>query len=238
MIKPQKFSTRLSYIQKASSKVYLKRFDLVEPKEMEFLSGHTVMLQVAPGVNRSMSIASPPHEKTSIFVAHDVSPMGPYSQWTVNAKIGDTMNFIGPLGVFVLDRESPRKRVFVATGTGVSPFRSMILDALEKEDTGDKKHDYALYWGLRHEEDIFWKEELEALVAKHPNFTFVLTLSQPSEGWTGKRGRVGDHVFTIEQNLLGCDFYLCGNRAMVSDMEAGLLAKGVPKEQIKKELFY
>ncbi|MBI5619851.1 hypothetical protein HY950_02730 [Candidatus Gottesmanbacteria bacterium] len=251
--KPQKFTSRLASIQKVSSKVYLKRFELVGPKEITFLPGQTVMLQVASGVNRSMSIASAPVEKTSILVAHDVSPMGPYSQWTINARVGDTMSFVGPLGMFVLDRESPRKRVFVATGTGVSPFRSMLWDlslrsasrrrsnlsseAIATSPTAPR-NDITLYWGLRREEDIFWKEEFEELAAKHPNFRFVLTLSQPSVAWPGKRGRVGDHVFAEEKNLLDCDVYLCGSKAMVTEMEAALLAKGVPKEQIKKELFY
>jgi len=72
--KPHRFTSRLGYIEKVSSKVYLTRFDLVEPREITFLAGQTVMLQVAPGVNRSMSIASPPSEKTSVLVAHDVSP--------------------------------------------------------------------------------------------------------------------------------------------------------------------
>ncbi len=279
--RPQRFTSRLGFIQKVSSKVYLKRFDLVEPKEITFLPGQTVMLQVAPaspaggpGVNRSMSIASPPSEKTSILVAHDVSPMGPYSQWTLKAKVGDPMNFIGPLGAFILDAESPRRRVFVATGTGVAPFRSMLLDQLSGAEVGtpwsrdgqgpdlqgihkrlgakavtgaayavppralSPFHEFVLYWGLRREEDIFWKDEFEELAVKYPNFKFVLTLSQPSESWVGRKGRVGDHVFVDEQNLMGCDYYLCGNKPMVSEMEAALLAKGVPKEHIKKELFY
>ena len=282
MIKPQKFTSRLASMEKVSSKVYVKRFDLIEPKEIAFLAGQTVMLQVAPGVNRSMSIASPPSIHTSILVAHDVSPNGPYSQWTVHASVGDSMNFIGPLGVFVCDAQSPRGKIFVATGTGIAPFRSMLLDQLsalrsqknldpssvslsadhtrygKEKMKPDKIFSFpapiALYWGLRHEEDIFWNEELEKLAANPPaggpNFKFVLTLSQPSDnwpasnalrsnaGWSGKRGRVGDHVFTHEQNLMGSDFYLCGNKPMVTEMEAALLAKGVPKEQIKRELFY
>ena len=267
--KPQKFTSRLAFIEKVSSKVYVKRFDFIEPKEITFLPGQTVMLRVAPGVNRSMSIASPPSEKTSILVAHDVSPIGPYSQWTINAKVGDPMNFIGPLGVFVLDVQSPRRKVFVATGTGIAPSRSMVLDQLSvlrsqknldpssvslptnHSRYGNEKvkpdkifslpAPIILYWGLRHEEDIFWKEEFEALAAGHPNFQFVLTLSQPSESWQSagvRRGRVSDHVFIDEQNLMASDFYLCGNKPMVTEMEAALLAKRVPKEQIKRELFY
>lgn len=227
--KPQLFTARLGYIEKVSSKVYLKRFDLLEPKKITFLSGQTVMFRVSPGVNRSMSMASPPYQNNTILVAHDVSPMGPYSQWTIHAKVGDTMQFMGPLGAFILNTESPRKKVFIATGTGIAPFRSMVL--------GDVSH-ASLYWGLRHEEDIFWKDEFDTLAQQNQNFRFVLTLSQPQETWSGKRGRVGDHVFVNEKNLSENDYYLCGSREMIKEMESRLLSAGVPKEQIKKELFY
>lgn len=232
--KPQLYTTRLGYIEKVSSKVYLKRFDLVEPKEITFLPGQTVMLHIAPGVNRSMSIASPPTEKTSITVAHDVSPMGPYSQWTVQAKVGDEMSFMGPLGIFVLDKASPRKKIFVATGTGVAPFRAMLLDYLGSGGTGE----IVFYWGLRHEEDIFWQKEFTALATKYPNFHFFLTLSQPLPTWRGLRGRVGDHLFFNEKNLVSDEFYLCGSKEMIFDMRSQLLSAGVPKEQVKSELFY
>lgn len=232
--KPQQFTTRLSYIQKVSSKVYLKRFDLVEPKEMNFVAGQTVMLHIAPGVNRSMSIASPPSEKTSITVAHDVSPMGPYSQWTIQAKVGDQMSFMGPLGIFTLDKQSSRKKIFVATGTGIAPFRAMLFDYFGGGGTAE----IVLYWGLRHEEDIFWQREFDQLTQTYPIFHFVLTLSQPQPSWPGLRGRVGDHLFADEKNLAQDEFYLCGSKEMIYQIKDQLLAATVPKEQIKSELFY
>jgi CDP-4-dehydro-6-deoxyglucose reductase len=235
--KPKKFLSRLASIEKISSKVYLERFELVSPSEITFLSGQTVMLSIAPGVNRAMSIASPPSENTSITLVHDVSPMGSYSKWAVSAKAGDQMQFMGPLGNFVAykpacrrGRESPRRKIFVATGTGIAPFRSMILDMPSETMT--------LYWGLRHEEDIFWQKELEEFSNSHPNFQFVLTLSQPLENWEGKRGHVGDHLFADEKNLPGIDFYLCGNKDMITDMREKLKAAGVPDAQVKFELFY
>lgn len=237
MSKPQKFTSRLASIEKVSSKVYLKRFDLVTPREIAFLPGQTVMLQVAPGINRSMSIASPPSEKTSILVAHDVSPMGPYSRWTINANVGDEMHFIGPLGMFILDAASPRKKVFIATGTGIAPFRSMITDELNRQGTRNNKQ-MTLFWGLRHETDVYWKDEFTSLADQHTHFQFVLTLSQGSPAWTGFRGHVTDHVLRLEKDWENSDFYLCGNKMMVDQMREGLLTKNVPKGQIKSELFY
>ncbi|MCX6793495.1 MAG: FAD-binding oxidoreductase [Candidatus Gottesmanbacteria bacterium] len=228
--KPKKYSARLASIEKISSKVYIERFELLEPKEITFLSGQTVMLYVAPGVNRAMSIASPPFEKTSITLVHDVSPMGVYSKWALSAKAGALMELMGPLGNFVAYKESPRRKVFVATGTGIAPFHSMILDGIPSSGV-------SLYWGLRHEEDIFWQKEFEELSSSYPNFRFVLTLSQSSDSWVGKRGHVQDHIFS-QKNLREYEYYICGNKEMVSDMREKLKAANIPNEQVKFELFY
>jgi CDP-4-dehydro-6-deoxyglucose reductase len=230
---PQKYSARLASIEKISGKVYLERFELVEPKEITFLPGQTVMLYVAPGVNRAMSIASPPSEKTSIMLVHDVSPMGSYSKWALVAAVGDPMEFMGPLGAFILDRESHRKKVFVATGTGIAPFYGMAVDYLTHNGTDS----VTLYWGLRHEEDIFWQKEFEELSHTYPTFRFVLTLSQPDDSWQGKRGHVQDHIL-FQQNLREAEYYVCGNKAMVDDMRVKLKSANVPDTQVKFELFY
>jgi NAD(P)H-flavin reductase len=248
---PQKFLSRLASIEKISNKVYLERFELVEPKEISFLPGQTVMLYVAPAcagrpaVNRTMSIASPPSEKTSITLAHNVSPMGPYSKWALSANVGDSMEFMGPLGAFILDRESHRKKVFVATGTGIAPFYGMAVDYLSTGGTDD----VTLYWGLRYEEDIFWQKEFEQLSHSYSNFRLILMLSQPASthgestrggpaaSWVGKRGHVQDHIFG-ERNLSNADYYLCGSKVMVDDMREKLKANGVSDNQVKFELFY
>ncbi len=232
--KPQKYQVTVLSKEKVSTKVYLVRFALVAPTEMTFLAGQTVMFHVGEGVNRSMSIASTSDEKNSLLVVHDVGPMGPFSQWTIDAKVGDAITFIGPLGIFVLDRESPRKKVLVATGSGIAPFRGMLLDYLEHGGTDD----VTLYWGLRHEEDMFWEHELTQVSLKYPNFRFVLTLSRPADTWQGKLGHVEAHIFADEVNLPGSDFYLCGNKEMIHEMQETLAARGVPKAQIKSELFY
>lgn len=231
---PQHFTATVSSKKQIADNIYLVTFTLENPSELHFVAGQSLMLHIAEGVNRSMSIASPPREAKNILMCHDVSPMGPGSKWTMGLKIGDNVSLVAPLGMFVLDTQSHRRKVMVATGTGVVPFRSMIMDKLEHGGTDE----IVLYWGLRYEEDIYWREEFEALAQKYSNFHFVLTLSQPSETWVGHRGRVTDHIFEHEQNLPGSDFYLCGSREMVTEMKEKLIAYSVPKEQIKTELFF
>jgi NAD(P)H-flavin reductase len=232
--RPQKCTATVLAKEKISSKVYQVTFKLKEPSTFSFLPGQTFMWHLSPGINRSMSLASDPADPTTLMMVNDISPMGPGSQRTLALNVGDEMSFIGPLGIFFLDHESTKKKIFVATGTGVAPFRSMLLKYLKQGGTDD----VTLYWGLRYEEDIFWLDELLELSREYANFRFVLTLSRPTDGWQGKRGRVTDHVFVDESHLAGSDVYLCGNKAMVDEMEEKLAAAGVPTEQVKKELFF
>ncbi|MDO8451784.1 MAG: FAD-binding oxidoreductase [bacterium] len=232
--RPQKYTASVVSKDKVSAKVYLARFSLVDPPTITFLAGQNIMIQVGDGVNRSMSIASLPREQESVLIAHDISPMGPGSRHMIDLEVGDTVRFIGPLGMFVLDTRQRRHKVFLATGTGIAPFRSMIWDYLEKGGT-DEIH---LYWGVRYAEDIFWREELEDLARRFKNFYYLLTLSQPSDTWRGKSGRVTDHISMSANLPASTDYYLCGNKQMVYDVGAFLFDRHVPKEHIKTELFY
>jgi NAD(P)H-flavin reductase len=234
MIKPMRFQAVVSKKEKISSKVYDVRFALVEPSVMEYQAGHTIMIYIAPGINRSMSIASPPRENKELTMCWDVSPMGPGCQWLLARAIGDPVEFMGPIGAFLYDPNSRRKSIFVATGTGVAPYKSTIEQYLP----GGTMQPATLYFGLRHEEDIFWNERFEELARQYPSFQYKLILSQPKGDWRGRRGHVGEYVFSEEQDLLSCDFYLCGSGRMVAEMTQKLEEHGVPPEQIKKELFF
>jgi len=232
--RPQLCTAVIESKEQLTKNVYLVNFRMQNPSTITFLPGQTISLHVGDKLNRSMSIASVPGDNTHILMCHDVSPMGPGSQWTVNHTVGDTGIFMAPLGIFLLDRDSHRKKILVATGTGVAPFRSMLLDYLPSGGTDD----ITLYWGLRYEDDVYWVGEFEELARTYPNFRFVLTLSRPSEAWVGKKGHVTEHVLTDEVNLPGSDFYLCGNKEMIKDMEHKLSEQSVPQGQVYKELYF
>ena len=232
--KPQKYQAIIEKKEQLTEFVYLLTFKLVNPTDIAFLAGQTFMLNVAPGINRTMSISSAPSEKQTILMCHDVSPNGPASKWTLAKSVGDQATFMAPLGMFTLDTQSNRRKIFVATGTGIAPYRSMLLDYL----LGNGTDDITLYWGMRHEEDLYWVSEFQELSMKYPNFRFVICLSQPSQSWSGARGRVTAHVVQEELNIERSDVYLCGNQLMIKDIEAQLVEKNVPIHQIFKELYF
>jgi hypothetical protein len=63
--------------------------------------------------------------------------------------------------------------------TGIAPIRSMIHTRLPSPTP------VTLIWGLRHERDLYYQDELAALAAQYPEFSYTITLSQPSPAWTG-----------------------------------------------------
>ncbi len=232
-VPPRRFTSICTKKEKISTKVFRATFTLKEPDEITFRAGQNIMLYVAEGQNRAMSIGSPPSESHALTIFYDVSPMGVGSKWMIALNEGEEVRFMGPLGIFTY-RPTPRKKVLVATGTGVAPFRAMVLDHYRNGGTDE----IVLWWGLRHEEDMFLTEELERLHEEFPTFTYHVTLSSPTDAWTGVRGRVTAHVLQETSDPAGQDYYLCGNGGMVEDMKKQLHDASVPADQIHSELFF
>jgi len=145
-----------------------------------------------------------------------------------NMKPGDPVRFVGPLGAFFLRRPLHQRLVFVATGTGVVPMRSMIKEMISSGEIHDS--DVTLLFGCRHESDLFGMSEFNRWAERFERFTFVPTLSRASDEWAGARGRVTDRLAELDLPVDDMQIYLCGNGAMVDEVvkycdEAGLHRK-------------
>lgn len=229
MDKPQIYTAKVASIKNLAGDYFLGRFVLVDPRQMQFAAGqYVIFLLPPPKLRHTMSIASPPSKKAEVEILQQCVAGGEGSKWFASLQKGDMVRFTGPLGKFALNGEAARPKVFVATGSGIAPIRSMILD----------RPSGTLCWGLRHETDVFWNDELTEFARNHPDFRFMITLSQATETWKGARGRVTDHVIAETQNLTKSEFYLCGNRAMIGDMRGMLTDNGVPASQIFTETFF
>jgi len=149
-------------------------------------------------------------------------------------KAGEKIPFGGPNGHFCLHDDGQRNILFVATGTGIAPFRSMLFSLFERPITKT----VTLFWGLRSEKDIYYQHELEAFARQHPNFFFVIALSRSQKTWGGAKGRVTQLVEKIPavDNL---SVYICGNKRMVLDVAEIVRQKGdcpVYREKYYEEL--
>jgi ferredoxin-NADP reductase len=111
--------------------------------------------------------------------------------------LGGTIQIYGPNGFFTL-RQPLTDSILIATGTGVAPMRSFLewIFPLAGPDRSEGKEIWLVY-GTRHEPEIYYREEFEALAARHPNFHYMTTLSRGTDSWAGLRGYVQDHVARI-----------------------------------------
>jgi len=228
------YKTKIAFTAVVAEAVHKLNIPLNEGETIEFQAGQFVNVLVAPGVRRSYSIASPPSYNTGIDLIADSVIGGPGSQFFLNAKVGDEVEFLGPLGNFVY-KEEEKPAYFFATGTGVVPFISMITYALETLNT---KRKIKLFLGFRHEHNIFYQDHFENLANRYPNFELVLSLSQAPEGWAGNQGRITEHYLKdVEQNK---DFagYICGSRTMIDEVVLNLTNLEVAKENIYYEQYY
>lgn len=213
-------------------------FRLNRPSELKFDAGQFVLFYISLQENpddvqtRAFSIASSPNEDELIFVAKMIDG-GRASRWiSESLKEGDMVRTQGPFGRFLLNTESPKDYLFVCTSSGIAPFRSQILTALDSGDT--RKMD--LVFGARHEEDLFWQEDLDELCTKYPNLNVHYVLSQPKENWEGKSGHVQDIIPDFAGDLSNRLVYVCGNPAMTDELKNLCLEEwGVSKEDLHVE---
>jgi CDP-4-dehydro-6-deoxyglucose reductase, E3 len=232
---PQQYTARVEDITIFNDKYVRFFFEVEQPHTLTFAAGQYVSIKVAEdGTRRSYSICSRPDISHGFELLIDLTPQGPGTVYLKNLKVGDTISFLAPLGRFVLSDQPAAAISFVATGSGIAPFRSMILDLLQLQ--GDARP-ITLYWGLRYVEQMFWQDEFSELSEAFPNFSFHPVISKPVPEWPLCRGRVTD-CLSVHAQAPQTAYYLCGNAGMITDTLQLLANQGVPAEYVHHEKFF
>ena len=137
-------------------------------------------------------------------------------------------------GMFTLDQVPPDKHVvFVATGTGIAPYMSMIRTHL----ASDRARKFAVLHGARHSPDLGYRIELVYLTRSHKNIVYVPVISEPereTQPWRGKTGFLQDFWATRPLDAPwgfrpapdNSHIFLCGNPLMIQNMLAVLQDEG------------
>lgn len=157
---------------------------------------------------------------------------GLFSPWLFELQPGQTVAMQGPLGYFT-PRRPFRDSVFVATGTGVAPFRA-YLQSDEVLSSGAR---ITLLFGARFEESLLYRSEFEELERRMPGFRYMPTLTRPPAHWTGRAGRVQAHLDEALAGRADVDVYICGLKEMVDDVRRMLKEKGFERRQIIAEKY-
>ena len=210
-------------------------FEIPELDLFDFVPGQFVSFTEQIGekkITRAYSIASPPLGNNRFELCINLVQDGKFTPTLWSKQIGDSLDVKGPSGGFVMHKP-PRDCIFVATGTGIAPFRSMAIDLLKR----DSETKMTLIFGTRYEQNLTYVDELEALAAAHPNFKFVYAVSRPSEEWKGRSGRVQQYLIDALGDRTDLDVYICGLKEMVDDVRNLLKERGFDKKQIVYERY-
>lgn len=164
--------------------------------------------------------------------------LGVASNYLCDLQVGDEVRVTGPNGKrFVLPADpSAHDYIFLATGTGIAPFRGMLKELYQHPTRSPAVSRAALIMGTPYASDLLYHDELLELASKSPGFTYQTALSrEPQETSQGRRTlyvqdrlAISDEVRTLlasERTLI----YVCG----LSGMEVGIfqaIARSLPKD--------
>jgi phytoene dehydrogenase-like protein/ferredoxin-NADP reductase len=185
--------------------------------------------------NRPYSISSAPGKPYYDVTVRRMAG-GFVSHYLLNKlRKGDVLEATGPHGSFYREPIFDASNlVFLAGGSGITPFMSIIREAV---DTKSKLHFHLIY-GSRIPGDIIFKKELDEIAMKNSNIMVDYVISEPPEGWKGKRGMLDAGLI---QNLVGSvddkTFFLCGPSQMYTLCHAALKRLGLPLRRIRQEVF-
>ena len=235
---PRRMRLRVKEVIQATPTTKTFRFERTDGPLPPFRAGQYVNVFVdVDGVltSRPYSIASAPGSDDLELTVRD-RPGGLVAPYLLNEiKVGDALETTGPSGSFyyepLIDGDD---LVFLAGGSGITPFMSIIRDAIQRKRPL-KMH---LIYGSRTPEDVIYSDELAELAASHADFKYALVISEPPPGQVGLTGFL-DAKLVREQvrDVKGKTFYICGPNVMYDFCLAALQELGVPRHKIRRELY-
>jgi ferredoxin-NADP reductase len=230
----QTFTARLVRSVVLSELTRHLEFEMKEVPRFGFVAGQWLSFKTNKPddeeIIRAYSIASPPDGDNKFALCLNRVQDGFMSNFLCDMKEGDEIHCQGPFGDFIL-RPPLRDTIFIATGTGIAPFRSMLhwllgsVPGSDKDGRGrpssiearsqDRGRQLYLIFGNRTEKDIYYHDEFLRLAREHANFHYLPTLSRGGPDWQGLRGYVQEHVPAIAQGRTDMHAYICGLDKMV-----------------------
>lgn len=191
-------------------------------------------------VRRPMSVSSSSDRLDEYEFFIRLVEGGAFTPLLWERRVGDPIDIKGPKGKFLL-QDDGRRCLFVASGTGLAPFMSMIETLRDRGQT----REIVLLHGASYDHDLAWREHLMQLEAagEFP-LGYVATVSRPqgSPEWPGCTGRV-EAILASQLDVHGLDsgnstLYLCGNPEMITAVDEIATGRGFAPEQIRKELYW
>jgi Na+-transporting NADH:ubiquinone oxidoreductase subunit F len=239
--KVREFRGQIETLQQLTHDIKLVRIALLDPPDMDVEPGAYVQLR-APAydgnpdpVYRAYSVAGDPLDRTHVDLIIRLVPNGICTTWVFeHLKEGDEVLLNGPHGDFRL-QPTDAEKIFIAGGSGMAPFRSMLLHMQTEKPTFACRY----FFGAVKRQDMFYLDEMAAFEQAVPGFRFVPALSapDPEDNWEGETGLITDVVSRHYPDCSGKEAYLCGSPGMINACIKVLTANGMPEENVHYDKF-
>jgi len=235
----QTFTVRLVRSVALSEQTKHLEFQVPGAPRFGFVAGQWLSLKTnkpnGEEITRAYSLASPPGDDNRFDLCLNRVQDGFMSNFLCDMKEGQEIRCQGPFGDFIL-RPPLRDTAFIATGTGIAPFRSMLHWLLANPARHQNKQFWLLF-GNRTRNDIYYHDELLRLAERHPTFHYVPTLSRGGPEWQGLRGYVQEHVPGIVEGRTDLHAYICGLDKMIKANRDLLKSLGWDRKSILYEKY-
>ncbi|SFO34580.1 CDP-6-deoxy-delta-3,4-glucoseen reductase [Nitrosospira briensis] len=239
-IKIKTLPCRVQKLERVAPDVMVISLKLPANERLQFLAGQYIDILMKDGKRRSYSLANAPHDDELLQLHVRNYSGGAFAEHVfTRMKEKDILRFEGPLGTFFLREDSDKPIIFVASGTGFAPVKSI----LEHVFHGRNLHGYrqmVLYWGNRTSADLYMAELAGSWQQEHDNFTFIPVLSEApaADNWSGRAGLVHQAVLQDFDDLSGYQVYACGTPAMVEAAHRDFTRlRGLPEDEFFSDAF-
>jgi len=228
---------RVQKLDKVADDVMIVQLKLPANERLQFLPGQYIDFLLKGGERRSFSMANSPHadELVELHIRHVAG--GNFTDHVFGKmKERDILRLEGPLGSFFLREDGAKPIVFVASGTGFAPIKSIIESAFYKKI----ERPMVLYWGARRPKDLYLNALPEKWVREHATFRYVPVISEarPEDAWSGRSGFVHRAVMEDMPDLSGHQVYACGVPIMVDSARKDFIEKcGLPEDEFYADSF-
>lgn len=203
--------------------IHMIKLKLQEPATIPYSSGQFFEFAI-PGLDdtRAYSVANKYQDSQIVEFHIKRVPEGKGSNYMCDLTAGEVVSGSGPYGTMQL-RNRDKDVIFVAGGSGMAPIKSLVEELFSESF---EKEAYFFY-GARGKKDLYLVDEWLELEKQHPNFHFILALSQPDDfdEWDGEAGFIADVISRKLENMSNMDAYLCGPPIMI-ETSCDALAKG------------
>lgn len=217
-------------------------FYFEKPSGFKFIAGQYLNLRLIDpletdeeGNRRFFSIAAAPYEK-GLMIATRMRDSA-FKRTLKNMPVGEEVEIFGPSGNLILHQDTSQKAVLLAGGIGITPFRSMILQASFER----LPHKIYLFYSNRRPEDSAFLQELEKIQKENPNYKFIGTMTEMTDSkriWQGETDYITKQLLIKYLGSLDkAIFYTAGPPQMVEAMVKLLQEAGVNKDRVKSEDF-